>query len=243
MQSFNTLVAIIAGLRSQWVVKAMGQHHVKGLGMWETRVLNDLSVWTTSEGDFKHIRRTIETLAEAKPATAGSTDASSADGHSTTRSRAASEGKPPPPAMCIPFFGELFCSDWKGDSEILTCIFTGVYLSCLHRYSSLPDLIDPTAPNEPVAINPLTNSFESPAHPEVFSALAPLPPSVQLEPLINVHKQRLTAAVVKSVVAGQHLAARVQYPVQRRLFQQCLKLRGLDSDTLSRALALYQHEI
>ena len=112
MQSFNTLVAIIAGLKSEWVSKAMRQHHVKGLGMWETRVFNDLVVWTTTEGDFKHIRRTVEALAEAKPATANSADASSTDGHSsTTRSRAASEGKPPPPPMCIPFFGTLFRSN------------------------------------------------------------------------------------------------------------------------------------
>lgn len=115
----------------------------------------------------------------------------------------------------------------------------GVYLSQMHRYSSLPDLIDPTAPHEPVGIDPLSNTFETPAHPEVFSMLAPLPPSIQLEPLINVHKQRLIAGVVKSLVAGQHLASRVQYPLDKKLFQKCLKLRGLDADTLQRALALY----
>lgn len=118
----------------------------------------------------------------------------------------------------------------------------GIYLSSLRRYSTLPDLIDPTAPNEPVIIDPTTNSFETPAHPEVFSTLAPLPSSVQLEPLINVHKQRLIADVVKSLVAGQHLAARVQYPLDKKLFRKCLGLRGLDSDTLSRALALYAGE-
>lgn len=103
----------------------------------------------------------------------------------------------------------------------------------------LPDLIDPTAPNEPVGIDPDTNTFESPAHPEVFSNLAPLPPSVQLEPLINVHKQRLIAGVVKSLVAAQHLAVKVQYPTDKKLFQKCLKLRGLDDDMLRRALAVY----
>lgn len=110
----------------------------------------------------------------------------------------------------------------------------------MHRYSSLPDLTDPTAPHEPVRIDPETNAFEPPAHPEVFSSLAPLPPTVQLEPLINVHKQRLVAGVVKSLVAGQHLAAKVSYPVEKKLFQKCLKLRGLGPDTLTRALALYE---
>ena len=117
--------------------------------------------------------------------------------------------------------------------------FAGVYLAQLHHYSSLPDLIDPTAPHEPVGIDPETNTFESPAHPEVFATLAPLPASMQLEPLINVHKQRLIAGVVKSLVAGQHLAAKVQFPLDKKIFQKCLKLRGLDADTLERALMLY----
>jgi Gdp/GTP exchange factor required for growth at low temperatures len=57
-----------------------------------------------------------------------------------------------------------------------------------------------------------------------------------LEPLINVHKQRLIAGVIKSLVAGQHLASHVQYPVDKRLFQKCLRIRSLDHDTLQRAL-------
>ena len=103
----------------------------------------------------------------------------------------------------------------------------------------MPDLIDPTAPHTPVTIDPLTNTFEAPSHPEVFSTLSPLPPSIQLEPLINVHKQRLVAGVVRSFVAAQHLASRVAYPLDKKLFQRCLKLRGLDAEVLERALALY----
>ena len=122
---------------------------------------------------------------------------------------------------------------------VCTHLSAGVYLAQLHHYSSLPDLIDPTAPHEPVGIDPETNTFESPAHPEVFATLAPLPASMQLEPLINVHKQRLIAGVVKSLVAGQHLAAKVQFPLDKKIFQKCLKLRGLDADTLERALMLY----
>ena len=109
MKSFNTLVAILAGLDSQWVKKALRQSHAK-LGIWETRMLRDLQQWATSEGDFKYIRSTIETLAEAKPESAVSPNTSnqSNDGHpSASRSRAASEGKPPVPShSCIPFFGE-----------------------------------------------------------------------------------------------------------------------------------------
>lgn len=115
----------------------------------------------------------------------------------------------------------------------------GIYLSQLHQHNGLPDLIDPTAPNEAVVVDPITANFDAPAHPEVFSTLAPLPPSMHLEPLINVHKQRMIAGVIKSLVAGQHLASRMHYPVDKKLFQKCLRLRGLDTDTLQRVLVMH----
>ncbi|RDX47589.1 ras GEF [Lentinus brumalis] len=218
MKNFTSLVAIIAGLRSEWVAKAKQQAFSK-IGTWEARMLRDLTDWTASAGDFKHIRQTVDSLVEARSSTQDPPMKSTEGSSATTRSRAASDSKPPTDPACIPFFG--------------------VYLAQLHHYSSLPDLVDPTAPHEPVGIDPVTNTFESPAHPEVFSTLAPLPPSMQLEPLINVHKQRLISGVVKSLVAGQHLAAKVQYPLDKKIFQKCLKLRGLDADTLERALMLY----
>jgi GDP/GTP exchange factor required for growth at low temperature len=116
---------------------------------------------------------------------------------------------------------------------------TGVYLSQLQRFSKLPDLIDPTAPNEAVGTDPITSNLDSPAHPEVFDALAPLPPSMHLEPLINVHKQRRKAGVIKALVAGQHLASRMQFEVDKKLYQRCLRLRALDSSTLQRVFAAH----
>jgi len=116
---------------------------------------------------------------------------------------------------------------------------SGQYLSQLCRHCQLPDLIDPTAPSEPVRIDPITNTFEPPAHPEVFSALAPLPPSMQLEPLINIQKQRRIAGVIKSLVTGQHLASKLQFPIDKKLFQRCLRLKALDEDTLFRVYAMY----
>ncbi|KII90143.1 hypothetical protein PLICRDRAFT_174923 [Plicaturopsis crispa FD-325 SS-3] len=218
--NYNTLVAVIAGLRSEWVTKAMRRWWSR-VGMWETRMFNDLTEYVSPTDDFKYIRQSVASMADAKPINIGSHTASvvsgggTADGHSAKSKT--SENKPPPPSACVPFIG--------------------VYLSQLERYSKLPDLIDPTAPNEAVGIDPVTGNFDAPAHPEVFSSLAPLPPSMQLEPLINVHKQRLIAGVIKSLVAGQHLASRVQYPVDKKLFQKCLKLRGLDTDTLHRVYA------
>jgi hypothetical protein len=114
----------------------------------------------------------------------------------------------------------------------------GIYLAPLQRVCRLPDLIDPTAPTELVSIDSVSGNFSAPAHPQVFDPLPPLPPSMHLEPLINVHKQRLVARTVKALVAGQHLASRLQFTIDRRLFQRCLRLRGLDSTTLNRKLGV-----
>ena len=123
-------------------------------------------------------------------------------------------------------------------SYTLVCC-TGIYLSQLQRHGRLPDLIDPTAPEETVEINPESSNFEAPAYPEVFSALAPLPDCMNLEPLINVHKQRRIACVIKSLVAGQHLASRVHFDVDKKLFQRCLCICGLSADQLQRTFDLH----
>ncbi|KAH9921111.1 uncharacterized protein B0H18DRAFT_1021935 [Fomitopsis serialis] len=218
LKNYNALVAFIAGLRSSWVSKAIAQCHDR-LRAKDERILHDLTSWTSRQGHFMYIRQTVEALTEAKPLEQGQ-DMPQSDAQSA-RGRAMSDAKGGPVAApaCVPFFG--------------------VYLSQLERYTPLPDLIDPTAPHTPVSIDPLTNTFEAPSHPEVFSTLSPLPPSIQLEPLISVHKQRLVAGVVRSFVAAQHLASRVAYPLDKKIFQRCLKLRGLDAEVLERALALY----
>ncbi len=119
------------------------------------------------------------------------------------------------------------------------CLHAGIYLSQLRRLNKLPAVIDPTAPNSLLRVDPITATFDPLAHPDVFSTLNPLPPSMHLEPLINVHKQRRVAEVIKSLVAGQHLASRVHLDVDRKLFQKCLRLRGLDVVYLQRALDIY----
>jgi hypothetical protein len=62
---------------------------------------------------------------------------------------------------------------------------------------------------------------------------------MHLEPLINVHKQRMIAGVIKSMVAGQDLASLFQYQIEKRLYQKCLRLRRLDAESLQRALAMH----
>ncbi|KAJ6464298.1 hypothetical protein C8R47DRAFT_1057447 [Mycena vitilis] len=212
LSSFNTLVAIISGLRNPWVTQAIKSW--KGVGRWEMRVFNDLKVYVTSADDFKYIRQAI---ADTKSQDVGSHTSVVSGGDNDVRaSKHKSIAEAKPNSACVPFMG--------------------VYLSQLYRHNQLPDLIDPTAPTEAVGIDPITSNFDAPAHPEVFSALAPLPPSMHLEPLINVHKQRMIAGVIKSMVAGQHLASRFQFQIEKRLYQKCLRLRGLDAETLQRTL-------
>ena len=108
MKNFTALVAIIAGLRSEWVAKAKQQAFSK-IGTWEARMLRDLTDWTASAGDFKHIRQTVDALVEARSSTQDTSmnPMKSADGAAaTTRGRAASDSKPPSDPACIPFFGE-----------------------------------------------------------------------------------------------------------------------------------------
>lgn len=107
MKNFNALVAIIAGLNSEWVERARVQVHTLRIGTWEARMLRDLTDWTARAGDFKHVRQTVDALVEARGS--GAQDGAgkvSADGQAaTTRSRAASDSKPPTDPVCIPFFG------------------------------------------------------------------------------------------------------------------------------------------
>lgn len=218
--NFNTLAAIIAGLQNEWAAKAMHRHWAR-VRLWENGVFQKLKQFVLPHDDFKAMRDAIASMVDSKTLNVTTRTSTVLSNSSTDlpsgKSRGANDTKTP--SACVPFIG--------------------VYLSQLYRYSRLPDLIDPTSPHDPVGIDSQTVNFESPAHPEVFDSLTPLPPSMQLEPLINVHKQRLIAGVIKDLVSGQHLASRVQYPVDKKLFGKCLRVRGLDGETMQMAYGMY----
>ncbi|KAG7087720.1 hypothetical protein E1B28_013666 [Marasmius oreades] len=213
--SLNTVVAIITGLQSKLVTQAM-RRSINRLSKWDARIFRDLKLFIANTNCFQYLREAIERVLDAKPIDSGAHVSSVVNGSATdqpTRGR----GNKTMTSGCIPFIG--------------------IYLSQLYQHHQLPDLIDPTAPNEVVGIDPTTFSFDSPAHPEVFDALAPLPPSLQLEPLINVQKQRLIAGVVNSCITGQQLANRVRFALTDTDMQKaCLELKALDSETLQRVL-------
>jgi GDP/GTP exchange factor required for growth at low temperature len=107
LSNFNVLVALIAGLRSELVNKAMRRSWNR-VGMWETRMLNDLKVYTVNTDDFMHIRRTIDAIADAKPLEVGSRAASIVSVGTDSKGKTHLDGKPSA-ASCIPFIG-LFSS-------------------------------------------------------------------------------------------------------------------------------------
>jgi len=218
--NFNTLAAIVAGLQNEWVVKAMHRHWGR-VRLWENGVLQKLKQFVSPDNDFKAMRDAIAAMADPKTLSVTTRTSTVLSSSSTDLPSGKSKGShdAKTPSACVPFIG--------------------VYLSQLYRYSRLPDLIDPTSPHDPVGIDSQTVNFESPAHPEVFDSLTPLPPSMQLEPLINVHKQRLIAGVIKDLVGGQHLASRIQYQVDKKLFGKCLRIRGLDGETIQMAYGMY----
>lgn len=201
------------------------------IGIFEARVLKDLKQFTSSVDNFKFIRQATDSITESKPLETSTSSVVSGEGKGKHMER------PPVPTACIPFIGKLasFCCQ----KTWCLIVYVGVYLSQLHRLGRLPDLIDPTAPHQPVGINPQANTFDPLYQPDVFSSLAPLPDAMNLEPLINVNKQRRIAEVIKSLVAGQHLASRVQFEVDKKIFNRCLRLRALDGPTLQRVLAMY----
>lgn len=126
--------------------------------------------------------------------------------------------------------GKEVTGDAQNPGQPSSCVpFIGMYLSQLFKHNQLPQHIDPSSPLDPVAPDATQEDL---SRPEVFSNLKPIPPFMTVGPLLNVHKQRLLATVIKSLVAGQHLASRVSYPVDRKLYWKCMRLKCLDPKAL-----------
>lgn len=207
--------------------KAMGKKWNK-VGMWEQRIFEDLKRFASREGEFKYIRNATAALIDQRPlgsGTEGGTVSSpSVTGSSVDRDKE-KERSAHPTLQGHPNQQQPHCLP-----------FLGAYLAQLYAFEKLPDFIDPTAPTEAVLIDITTGSLSPPSHPEVFFNLQPLPENITLEPLINVHKQRLIAGVIKAFVGAQHLAACVPFRVDERCYQKCLRIRSLETDVLQSLL-------
>ncbi len=119
------------------------------------------------------------------------------------------------------------------------CIpFFGLFVSDLMQYDAMPTLLDPTAPT--LAASTTTTQDGKvrlfAADPSAFADLAPLPPAVQLEPLINVLKFRSIAEVIRQISAFQSAAKNysAMFEAEKGAYVRCLKLRCLPGELLAR---------
>ncbi|SNX86359.1 uncharacterized protein MEPE_05068 [Melanopsichium pennsylvanicum] len=119
------------------------------------------------------------------------------------------------------------------------CIpFFGLFVSDLMQYDAMPTFLDPTAPTMPAStfIAHDGKTRLHPANPNAFNNLEPLPPAVQLEPLINVLKFRSIADVIRHIGSFQNTAKRygAMFEADKGAYVRCLKLRCLPGELLAR---------
>lgn len=204
--NFASLAQIIFGLSTPWVERL--RRTWNRVGYFEMRMWRDLNSFVGPRHNFKHLRNAMLQLAEGNAGDSG-TPVGAMDGN-----KAAAASK----RACIPFFG-LFVSD-------------------LMQYDAMPTLLDPSAPT--MAASTFTSQDGKtrlhPADPNAFAGLAPLPPSVSLEPLINVLKFRNIAEVIRQISAFQNAAQNysAMFEAEKGAYVRCLKLRCLPGELLAR---------
>lgn len=219
MNNFATLAAVITGLGSVWVDAAM-RRLWQNVGIWEMRLLRDLRYFTSSTDHFGLMRKAVMLATQ--------------ESRIETTGTPSERGSEQPVQGCIPFLGRRHFSV-SCMMEANWCV--GIYLSELSEYAKLPDFIDPTRPEEPLGLDPTTGEF-SPLHdPETFNTLPEQPSYMPLRPLLNLHKQRQIAGVVKALVGGQHMASACRFTVEQKVYSKCLRLKCVDGPTLWKTLA------
>ena len=94
MNNYSSLVAIIAGLNSEWVKRALGINKSR-MSSINQKILSRLSAFASPKNDFMHIRSAVASMAEMKP---GPSDQASS-------TKGSAKGKEPQQSGCIPFLG------------------------------------------------------------------------------------------------------------------------------------------
>ncbi|CBQ69483.1 conserved hypothetical protein [Sporisorium reilianum SRZ2] len=208
--NFASLAQIIFGLSTPWVERL--RRTWNRVGYFEMRMWRDLNSFVGPRHNFRHLRNAMLQLAESS---AGDSRPGGANAASTT---AADASKTASARGCIPFFG--------------------LYVSDLMQFDAMPTLLDPTSPTmaATTTVTPQGKVRVHPADPHVFDGLAPLPPGVTLEPLINVLKFRSIAEVIRQILAFQNAAKNyaAMFEAEKGAYVRCLKLRCLPGELLAR---------
>uniref|UniRef100_V5EF51 Ras GEF n=2 Tax=Kalmanozyma brasiliensis (strain GHG001) TaxID=1365824 RepID=V5EF51_KALBG len=208
--NFASLAQIIFGLSTPWVQRL--RRTWSRVGYFEMRMWRDLNSFVGPRHNFRHLRNAMLQLAESSAGESG-------PGASSAGSMATEAAQSAPTRGCIPFFG-LFVSD-------------------LMQYDSMPTLLDPTSPTMAATTTTLAADGKVrlyPANPHAFADLAPLPPGVQLEPLVNMLKFRNVAEVIRQISAFQNAAKNYAavFEAEKGAYVRCLKLRCLPGELLAR---------
>jgi GDP/GTP exchange factor required for growth at low temperature len=106
LNSFSTLVAVMTGLQSEWVQRAMRRHYQQ-LPPQDHRIFRVLQDWVTGDDDFKHMRAQVNALGENQPTQASTIVPPPPDVSATASRRATTEVSTAPPGA-IPFIGRHF---------------------------------------------------------------------------------------------------------------------------------------
>ncbi|ETS65439.1 hypothetical protein PaG_00173 [Moesziomyces aphidis] len=210
--NFASLAQIIFGLSTPWVERL--RRTWNRVGYFEMRMWKDLNSFVGPRNNFRHLRNAMLQLADGASGIGGN----SASGTAAGGSGVAEGGSSASNRGCIPFFG-LFVSD-------------------LMQCDAMPTLLDPTSPTAAATVTTRQDGKMRllPAEPGAFAHLAPLPPSVQLEPLVNVLKFRSIAEVIRQVSAFQSAAKNyaAMFEAEKGAYVRCLKLRCLPGELLAR---------
>ncbi|GET02507.1 ras GEF [Rhizophagus clarus] len=101
------------------------------------------------------------------------------------------------------------------------CIpFLGLYLSDLVFNAAVPSFIDPTSSQPSTPSSPLPSSSAD--------ATSPL----HHQPLINFHKHRTTATIVKRVLTFQTLSRGYNFSIDKEIYDKCYGLKGFEATKL-----------
>lgn len=117
-----------------------------------------------------------------------------------------------------------------GTNASTGCIpFLGLYLSDLVFNAELPSLLDPPVDSESAPLPP--NHFFQNENSKFRVSLVSYSPGDELPPqrLVNFHKYRTIATIIKSVLAFQALSRRYNFEADVSVYPRCVFLRCLDN--------------
>ncbi|RUS15472.1 hypothetical protein BC937DRAFT_92397 [Endogone sp. FLAS-F59071] len=200
--NFATLVQILLGLQSPSVSRL--RRTWSRVGTHELKVLDELSAFTSPFKNWKHIRDNMNTVAEEYGM---SPIEIQIEMPGTGTMRGFQDWVNPKGKIKIPFGG---------------CIpFLGIFLSDLVFNAELPAYLESKATKGQTELNRIYQSHASNSE-EI--------PPVQKQPLVNFHKHRTTATVIKRILTFQNLARRYPFEPDVYLYGVCSKLMPLEPD-------------